>query len=215
MYIVQGRATSHYCRTILYASRSLSHLGAKKKHARLSHDSTTQSISPAEVASEKFAIELGTVSPRSLLVKLHARTCASIDDHTRSSLPLARHRGSTRCCSLPLASSAHLPLPPNWPKMGDYLPYVYKIVLVGDSGVGKTNMLAYYTHSSSPEVTTASLQSGESDPEFDFLRGRPMKPTIGVEFGTKMITDADGKTQIHAQIWDTAGQERYRAITSA
>lgn len=40
------------------------------------------------------------------------------------------------------------------------------------------------------------------------------KPTIGVEFGTKVITLPDGK-QITAQIWDTAGQERYRAITRA
>ncbi|KAF1323867.1 Rab family, other, partial [Globisporangium splendens] len=40
------------------------------------------------------------------------------------------------------------------------------------------------------------------------------KPTIGVEFGTKIVQHPNGK-RIKAQIWDTAGQERYRAITSS
>ena len=40
------------------------------------------------------------------------------------------------------------------------------------------------------------------------------KPTIGVEFGTKLVKAPNG-VEITAQIWDTAGQERYRAITRA
>eukprot|EP01103_Thecamoeba_quadrilineata_P020766 TRINITY_DN90_c0_g2_i1.p1 TRINITY_DN90_c0_g2~~TRINITY_DN90_c0_g2_i1.p1 ORF type:complete len:217 (-),score=38.72 TRINITY_DN90_c0_g2_i1:62-712(-) len=70
--------------------------------------------------------------------------------------------------------------------------YLYKVVLIGDSGVGKSNLLSRFTRN-----------------EFNL----ETKSTIGVEFATRSI-QTDGKT-IKAQIWDTAGQERYRAITSA
>ena len=70
--------------------------------------------------------------------------------------------------------------------------YLFKIVLIGDSGVGKSNLLSRFTRN-----------------EFNL----ESKTTIGVEFAQKTIV-IDGKV-IKAQIWDTAGQERYRAITSA
>jgi Ras-related protein Rab-11A len=70
--------------------------------------------------------------------------------------------------------------------------HLFKLVLIGDSGVGKSNLLSRFTRN-----------------EFNL----ESKSTIGVEFATKSIV-AEGKT-IKAQIWDTAGQERYRAITSA
>ena len=66
------------------------------------------------------------------------------------------------------------------------------VVLIGDSGVGKSNLLSRFTRN-----------------EFNL----DSKSTIGVEFATRSI-QVDAKT-IKAQIWDTAGQERYRAITSA
>ena len=66
------------------------------------------------------------------------------------------------------------------------------VVLIGDSGVGKSNLLSRFTRN-----------------EFNL----ESKSTIGVEFATRSI-QVDGKT-VKAQIWDTAGQERYRAITSA
>lgn len=69
---------------------------------------------------------------------------------------------------------------------------IFKIVLVGDSGVGKTNLLLRYLKN---EFNTQT------------------KATVGVEFGnTKVKID---NALIKAQIWDTAGQERYRSITSA
>jgi len=71
-----------------------------------------------------------------------------------------------------------------------------KIVLIGPAGVGKTHMLQYFTRPS------------------DTHEGPPTKPTIGVEFGTKIVRTPDGR-ELTAQIWDTAGQERYRAITKA
>ncbi|KAL0321311.1 UNVERIFIED_CONTAM: Ras-related protein RABA1d [Sesamum radiatum] len=70
--------------------------------------------------------------------------------------------------------------------------YLFKLVLIGDSGVGKSNLLSRFTRNE------FSLES---------------KSTIGVEFATRSLP-VDGKV-IKAQIWDTAGQERYRAITSA
>lgn len=70
--------------------------------------------------------------------------------------------------------------------------YLFKIVLIGDSGVGKSNLLTRFTRN-----------------EFNL----ESRSTIGVEFATRTI-EIDGK-RVKAQIWDTAGQERYRAITSA
>ncbi|KAL2478515.1 Ras-related protein RABA4c [Forsythia ovata] len=78
---------------------------------------------------------------------------------------------------------------------GDFhnkIDYVFKIVLIGDSAVGKSQLLARYARNE------FSLDS---------------KATIGVEFQTRTI-EVDHKT-VKAQIWDTAGQERYRAVTSA
>ena len=79
--------------------------------------------------------------------------------------------------------------------MGDEAQFhhLFKLVLIGDSGVGKSNLLSRFTRGT-----------------FDLDN----KSTIGVEFATKSIT-LDGKVVIKAQCWDTAGQERYRAITSA
>ena len=68
---------------------------------------------------------------------------------------------------------------------------IFKIVLIGDSGVGKTNLLGRYLKKEYKEET---------------------KATVGVEFGEKKY-ELNG-LKIKAQIWDTAGQERYKAITS-
>lgn len=61
-------------------------------------------------------------------------------------------------------------------------------MFVGDSGVGKSNLVSQFTQS---EYNPTS------------------KPTIGVNIATKCI-QFDSKT-IKVKIWDTAGQERYRA----
>ena len=72
---------------------------------------------------------------------------------------------------------------------GDYsqkIDYVFKVVLIGDSAVGKTQLLARFARN-----------------EFNV----DSKATIGVEFQTKTLV-IDNKT-VKAQIWDTAGQERF------
>ena len=76
--------------------------------------------------------------------------------------------------------------------LDDTYDVIYKILLVGDSGVGKTNIMLRYLNK-----------------EFNINT----KATVGVEFGSKnIIID---KKVIKGQIWDTAGQERYRSITSS
>ncbi|PIA24918.1 hypothetical protein AQUCO_14200005v1 [Aquilegia coerulea] len=70
--------------------------------------------------------------------------------------------------------------------------YLFKAVLIGDSAVGKSNLLSRFARD-----------------EFRL----DSKPTIGVEFAYRNIKVGD--KLIKAQIWDTAGQERFRAITSS
>ncbi len=69
---------------------------------------------------------------------------------------------------------------------------LYKIIIIGDSGVGKSNILGRYLHDEFKEDT---------------------KSTVGVEFGSKKMQIESATIKL--QIWDTAGQERYRSITSA
>ena len=71
--------------------------------------------------------------------------------------------------------------------------YCNVVILVGDTGVGKTHLLSRYIKNELP---------------------KNKYPTIGVEFATKGVTLKAGGT-VKAQIWDTAGQERFKAITSA
>ncbi|KAL3499680.1 hypothetical protein ACH5RR_038773 [Cinchona calisaya] len=74
-------------------------------------------------------------------------------------------------------------------KLSDYL---FKLLLIGDSGVGKSCLLLRFADDS-------YLESYIS--------------TIGVDFKIRTV-EQDGKT-IKLQIWDTAGQERFRTITSS
>ncbi|XP_077241093.1 ras-related protein RABA6a-like [Tasmannia lanceolata] len=76
--------------------------------------------------------------------------------------------------------------------LDDDCDYLFKAVLIGDSAVGKSNLLSRFA-------------GGEFRLD--------SKPTIGVEFACRKIR-VNNKL-IKAQIWDTAGQERFRAITSS
>jgi len=70
--------------------------------------------------------------------------------------------------------------------------YLFKLLLIGDSGVGKSCMLLRFAD----DTYTESYIS-----------------TIGVDFKIRSVQH-EGKT-IKLQIWDTAGQERFRTITSS
>merc|ERR1719181_2299194 len=67
--------------------------------------------------------------------------------------------------------------------------HLYKVVLVGDAGVGKTHLLSQYIKGALPKGPGG---------------------TIGVEFAERTVALAAGGT-VKAQFWDTAGREKYRA----
>lgn len=69
--------------------------------------------------------------------------------------------------------------------------YLFKIILIGDSGVGKTCLMKRYTENVFCENLAA---------------------TIGVDFKIKTITLGSKKAKL--QLWDTAGQERFKSIVS-
>ena len=70
--------------------------------------------------------------------------------------------------------------------------HLFKVVVIGDAGVGKSSILLRFT-----------------DDTFE----EQMQSTIGVDFKVKML-DREGK-RIKMTIWDTAGQERFRTLTSS
>ena len=67
-----------------------------------------------------------------------------------------------------------------------------KILIIGDSAVGKTSLLLKYVENYFPETHMA---------------------TIGVEYKTKVIETS--KYKVNLNIWDTAGQERFKSITKS
>ena len=70
--------------------------------------------------------------------------------------------------------------------------FKFKVVIVGDSSVGKTNLVKRFMNNT-------------------FLKDS--KATVGVEFMSKTFNV--NKKIIKVELWDTAGQERYKAITAA
>ena len=70
--------------------------------------------------------------------------------------------------------------------------YLIKLIVVGDSGVGKSCLLLRFV-------------DNRFRPDHDL--------TIGAEFGSRVIEVAG--ESVHMQIWDTAGQERYKSFTKA
>ena len=76
--------------------------------------------------------------------------------------------------------------------MSNLIELNFKIVLIGDQDVGKTQFLLKYTDDYFPETHVAS---------------------IGVEYKTKTLIK--GKYKITLNIWDTAGQEHFKSITKS
>ncbi|KAB1221176.1 Ras-related protein RABC2a [Morella rubra] len=67
----------------------------------------------------------------------------------------------------------------------------YKVLLIGDSGVGKSSLLVSFISNTVEDLS----------------------PTIGVDFKIKLL--AVGGKKLKLTIWDTAGQERFRTLTSS
>ncbi|XP_014679946.1 PREDICTED: ras-related protein Rab-39B-like, partial [Priapulus caudatus] len=71
--------------------------------------------------------------------------------------------------------------------------YQFRLILVGDSTVGKSTLLRYFC-------------DGKFDESCD--------PTVGVDFYSRLLEVKKG-VRVKLQLWDTAGQERFRSITKS
>uniref|UniRef100_T1JME3 Ras-related protein Rab-39B n=1 Tax=Strigamia maritima TaxID=126957 RepID=T1JME3_STRMM len=69
--------------------------------------------------------------------------------------------------------------------------YQFRLILIGDSTVGKSSLLKAFTDGKFAEISD---------------------PTVGVDFFARLVEIDDGK-RVKLQLWDTAGQERFRSIT--
>ncbi|KAG5241906.1 SMALL MONOMERIC GTPASE-RELATED [Salix viminalis] len=69
--------------------------------------------------------------------------------------------------------------------------YLFKLLMIGDSGVGKSSLLLSFTSDTFEDLS----------------------PTIGVDFKVKFVNIGGKKLKL--AIWDTAGQERFRTLTSS
>ncbi|RXN06793.1 ras-related protein Rab-26-like [Labeo rohita] len=85
------------------------------------------------------------------------------------------------------------PSRPSLSNSGEFYDIAFKVMLVGDSGVGKTCLLVRFKDGA-------------------FLAGSFIS-TVGIDFRNKVL-NIDG-VRVKLQIWDTAGQERFRSVTHA
>ena len=69
--------------------------------------------------------------------------------------------------------------------------YQFRLILIGDSTVGKSSLLRYFTEGKFEE---------------------PCEPTMGVDFFARLVDIKPG-IRVKLQLWDTAGQERFRFNT--
>ncbi|XP_064376106.1 ras-related protein Rab-26 isoform X1 [Dromaius novaehollandiae] len=104
----------------------------------------------------------------------------------------AAPRGPAPAPELP-RNGAAAPGRPSLSSSGEFYDLAFKVMLVGDSGVGKTCLLVRFKDGA-------------------FLAGSFIS-TVGIDFRNKVLT-VDG-VKVKLQIWDTAGQERFRSVTHA
>jgi Ras-related protein Rab-39B len=71
--------------------------------------------------------------------------------------------------------------------------YQFRLILIGDSTVGKSSLLKYFTEGRYEETCD---------------------PTVGVDFFARLIEVKPG-VKVKLQLWDTAGQERFRYVVAS
>uniref|UniRef100_A0A0M3HR47 Ras-related protein SEC4 n=1 Tax=Ascaris lumbricoides TaxID=6252 RepID=A0A0M3HR47_ASCLU len=93
--------------------------------------------------------------------------------------------------------------------------YLFKLLLIGDSGVGKTCVLFRFSDDSfnNSFISTIGKFTRSHREVFLCFANYCLEALLGIDFKIRTI-EVDGK-KIKLQIWDTAGQERFRTITTA
>lgn len=86
--------------------------------------------------------------------------------------------------------------------------HLLKLIIIGDSSVGKTCLLLRFAEDSfpvshMPTIGKNSLECTQQSLNFTYA--------IGIDFKIKKINVDDKRVKL--QVWDTAGQERFRTIT--
>ena len=79
--------------------------------------------------------------------------------------------------------------------------YVFKFVIIGDSGVGKSCIMHHFIFNKCKFHLRLIIT---------FLVNKQTTETVGVEFSSKIIKVGNKETKL--QIWDTAGQEKFRSV---
>ncbi|XP_068610452.1 ras-related protein Rab-26-like [Brachionichthys hirsutus] len=109
------------------------------------------------------------------------------------SSPSSGRTGSGRAAAAAPSSGPVYPSRPSLSSSGEFYDVAFKVMLIGDSGVGKTCLLVRFKDGA-------------------FLAGSFIS-TVGIDFRNKVMSiDA---VKVKLQIWDTAGQERFRSVTHA
>uniref|UniRef100_G3PXD1 Ras-related protein SEC4 n=1 Tax=Gasterosteus aculeatus aculeatus TaxID=481459 RepID=G3PXD1_GASAC len=91
--------------------------------------------------------------------------------------------------------------------------YLFKLLLIGDSGVGKTCVLFRFSEDAFNSTFISTIASLRSAKFQQLALAIWHRLHSGIDFKIRTI-ELDGK-KIKLQIWDTAGQERFRTITTA
>ena len=82
----------------------------------------------------------------------------------------------------------------------DDFDYLFKFIVIGNSGVGKSCILHYFMNHKCLNADT-------------YLVKKNSNHTIGVEFSSMVIRIGTKSIKLH--VWDTAGQERFRAVSKS
>ncbi len=121
------------------------------------------------------------------------RGAAALGFSTEASSASARSRKMHRGHSEPPAHASASSGAGADPPVDPIFDYQFRLILIGDSTVGKSSLLRHFTDGTFAEVSD---------------------PTVGVDFFARVVRVDDG-TRIKLQLWDTAGQERFRSITKS
>uniref|UniRef100_H3GWU5 Rab11 family GTPase n=1 Tax=Phytophthora ramorum TaxID=164328 RepID=H3GWU5_PHYRM len=150
--------------------------------------STSSSVTDNNASLQQY-ISAKEVAQHQVFRQHDLRRSISSTQFSGASSPAANgSKASAAGSSMSASSSPRCSSPNSLPVAESIL----KVVLIGDSGVGKSNLVTRFTKN---KYMPHSVQ------------------TVGFEFATKTIRVGDRR--LKAQIWDTAGQERFQSLTAA